>query len=76
MTIPLHAELSGKAHRVYRTSTAEGHKRIIARIMAALHGDDADGFGHIGRDDIENTVGGFQNTHTEPVSQLFDGPYR
>ena len=49
-------ELARQPRRVQRPGAAEGHQRVVARIVAALHADDPDRPRHVGGDDREDAL--------------------
>ncbi len=51
-----HAEQAGERGAVQRTGTAEGEQREVARVVAALDRDDADGADHVVVDDGEDAA--------------------
>ena len=48
------AELGGQRGGMQRPGAAEGRQHELARIVAALHGDDLERFGHGMVDDVDD----------------------
>ena len=59
-----------------RARAAERHQRVVARIMPALHRDDADGLGHVGGDDRDDALRRLHQPEAKLVRKLSDGILR
>ena len=69
------ADLVGQGQRVHGAGAAEGDQREVARVVAALDGDLADGGGHAGHGDAHDALGQRVHRHDRAHArgQIGDG---
>ena len=59
-------QLAREPGGVQRPGAAERDQRVVARIVAALDGDDADRPRHVGGDDADDALGGRRHVEPQP----------